>query len=308
MAMVLRHGLLWLAGNEMLRRQVMRSKRSRHLARRFVAGETKEQLWPVVAELNRHGASVSVDYLGENVTSTAEAAAVKQTYIDLLNQIAACDLNCNVSVKLTALGLDISHDLCLSNLLAIVKAARVHNNFVRIDMEGSAYTQPTLDLFERVYVGERLTNVGVVIQSYLYRSAADVDRLIELGARVRLCKGAYKEPPEIAYPRKADVDRNYIVLAQKLLMHGNYPGLATHDTAIIDWIKRFVQEHNLGQERYEFQMLYGVRRDVQQQLISEGYNMRVYVPFGEAWYPYLMRRMAERPANVLFVLKALRHR
>ncbi len=308
MAMVMRRGLLWLAGNEMLQRQAVRSRLSRQIARRFVAGESMEEVWPVVAELNRRGALVSIDYLGENVTSAGESAAVKQTYIDLLNQIAERDLNCNVSVKLTALGLDISRDLCLSNLLAIVKVAQAHNNFVRIDMEGSAYTQATLDLFEHVYVGEGLTNVGVVIQSYLYRSTADVERLNQLGARVRLCKGAYKEPPEIAYPRKADVDRNYIVLAQKLLTNGNYPALATHDTAIIDWVKRFVQEHNIGRERYEFQMLYGVRRDLQQQLINEGYNLRVYVPFGAAWYPYLMRRMAERPANLWFVLRALWHR
>src|SRR3712207_2313486 len=305
MAMVMRHGLLWLAGNRTLERQVVQSRLSRRLAQRFVAGETQDQALAVVAELNRQGATVTLDYLGENVTEADAAVAVKRTYIELLHQIAAQRLNSNISVKLTALGLDISRELCLSNLIALVRAAQEHDNFVRIDMEGSAYTQATLDLFEEVYAGKGLNNVGVVIQSYLYRSAADVERLNRLGARVRLCKGAYQEPPHLAYPRKADVDRNYVLLAQKLLTEGNYPGLATHDAAIIDWVKRWTREQGIVRERYEFQMLYGVRRDLQRQLIREGYNLRVYVPYGSAWYPYLMRRMAERPANLLFVLKTL---
>jgi proline dehydrogenase len=305
--MLMRNSLLWMAGNATLRRQVMRSKLSRPVARRFVAGETAEQALAATAQLNGQGAFVTLDYLGENVTMASEAAAVKQTYVDLLDEIARRGLRCNVSVKLTALGLDIDRETCVANLRAILDAARAHDNFVRLDMEGSDYTQITLDLFEQMYVHEGYTNVGVVLQSYLYRSAGDVARANELHARVRLCKGAYKEPPAIAYPQKSDVDQNYRDLARALLCEGNYPGFATHDSALIDWIKRFARDQQIGRERFEFQMLYGVRRDIQQQLIREGYNVRIYVPFGEAWYPYLMRRMAERPANLLFILKALRH-
>lgn len=305
--MLLRNSLLWMAGNPVLRRQASHSRLIRPLARRFVAGERMEQAMQVTAELNRQGAHVTLDYLGENVTVPDEAAAVRDTYIRLLEEIARRRLDSNVSLKLTALGLDIGPELARDNLRAILEVARRHENFVRIDMESSAYTQATLDLFESLYCGEGFTNVGVVIQSYLYRSAQDIERLIAIGARVRLCKGAYREPPSLAYPRKADVDRNYIRLAERLLLHGNYPGLATHDAAIIDWVKRFTREQGISRERFEFQMLYGVRRDLQQQLIREGYHLRVYVPYGEAWYPYLMRRLAERPANLLFILKALRH-
>lgn len=306
--MLMRNSILWAANNSVLRQQVMRSPLSRPVARRFVAGETAEQALEATAQLNKQGAHVTLDYLGENVESAAEASAVKNTYVALINEIARRNLDCNVSLKLTALGLDISHNDCYTNLRSILQAARQHNMFVRLDMEGSEYTQVTLDVFEQMYVVEGFTNVGVVIQSYLYRSADDIEHINTLGARVRLCKGAYKEPPHLAYPEKADVDKSYIELAKRLLCDGNYPGLATHDPAIIDWTKQFVREQGIGPERYEFQMLYGVRRDLQQQLIAEGHNLRVYVPFGEAWYPYLMRRMAERPANLLFILKALRHR
>lgn len=306
--MLLRNGILWAASNGTLRRQVMRSRLSRPVARRFVAGETTAHALDAAAQLNKQGALVALDYLGENVTQLDEAAAVRDTYCDLIEQIARRDLKCNVSVKLTALGQDIDREVCLANLRAILDAAAAHNNFVRLDMEGSDYTQDTLDMFEQMYVREDRKNVGIVLQSYLYRSADDVARANELGARVRLCKGAYKEPPQLAYPNKADVDRNYVLLAQRLLLDGHYPGLATHDSAIIDQIKQFVAETTIDRDRFEFQMLYGVRRDLQQQLIRDGYNMRVYVPFGEAWYPYLMRRMAERPANMLFILKSLRYR
>jgi proline dehydrogenase len=305
--MLMRNSLLWLAGNSTLRRQVMRSRLSRPLARRFVAGETAEQAFAAVEQLNSQGALVTLDYLGENVTSAEEASETRQVYVGLLDEIKRRDLKCNVSLKLTALGLDISRSVCEANLRAILGTAQRHNNFVRLDMEGSPYTQITLDLFEQLFVAEGRTNVGVVIQSYLYRSAADVERLIQLQARVRLCKGAYNEPASVAYPQKSDVDQNYLALTRRLLCAGNYPGLATHDSAIIDWVKQFTREQRIGPERYEFQMLYGVRRDLQQHLIKEGYNVRVYVPFGEAWYPYMMRRLAERPANILFVLKSLRH-
>ena len=305
--MLMRNSLLWLAGNSTLRRQITRSKLSRPLARRFVAGETAEQAFAAVAQLNSQGALVTLDYLGENVTTLEEATAVRQMYIGLLEEISRRGLKCNVSLKLTALGLDINRAVCDANLRTILETAQRDDNFVRLDMEGSDYTQITFDIFEQMFVAEGRKNVGMVIQSYLYRSAADIDRLNELQARVRLCKGAYNEPATVAYPQKADVDKNYIELTRRLLTAGNYPGLATHDSAIIDWVKRFVRENGIGTERYEFQMLYGVRRDLQQQLIKDGYTVRVYVPFGEAWYPYLMRRMAERPANLLFILKALRH-
>jgi proline dehydrogenase len=189
----------------------------------------------------------------------------------------------------------------------VLDAARESHNFVRIDMEGSAYTMTTLEIFEHLFCTLGFDNTGIVVQAYLYRSSEIVQRMVELRARVRLCKGAYKEPAEIAYQQKSAVDRNYVRLVGVLLRHGNYAGLATHDQRIIEWAKRFVREQAIAPSRYEFQMLYGVRRDLQRRLVAEGYNLRIYVPFGEAWYPYLMRRMAERPANLLFVLWALRH-
>ncbi len=306
--MFIRNTMLWLAGNEAVKRMVMRSRLSLALAHRFVAGETAEQALEVARTLNRRGALVSLDYLGENITTETEARAVATTYRDLLRAIAERQLNCNVSLKLTALGLDIDRELCAQNMRDVLDTARETSNFVRIDMEGSAYTQVTLDIFEQLYCQLGYDNVGIVLQSYLYRSAADAERAIQLRARVRLCKGAYNEPPEIAFPRKRDVDENFIRLARRLLCEGNYPGLATHDARIIDWVKRFVREESIERGRYEFQMLYGVRRDLQRQLIAEEYNLRVYVPFGEAWYPYLMRRMAERPANLFFVMRTLGHR
>ena len=305
--MLLRNVMLWLAASETIERWIAGSRLSRALARRFVAGESAEEALVAARGLNDRGALVSLDYLGENVTSPSEARAVAQTYQALLRAIAERRLDCNVSLKLTALGLDIERDLCVQNMREVLDVARETDNFVRIDMEGSAYTQVTLDLFEQLYCTLGYTNVGIVLQSYLYRSMADMERAIELKARVRLCKGAYNEPREIAFPRKADVNHNFVAMARRLLREGNYPGLATHDAEIIAWVKRFVQAESIDRSRYEFQMLYGVRRDLQRQLIAEGYNLRVYVPYGEAWYPYLMRRVAERPANLLFVLRALRH-
>lgn len=285
----------------------MRSPVSRTVARRFVAGETAEEAFATAKTLNGQGASVSLDYLGENVTSADEARATAQVYVELLRAIAVRRLNCNISLKLTALGLDIDHELAIVNLRGILDAAHESDNFVRIDMEGSQYTAVTLEIFEHLFRQLGYKNTGIVLQSYLYRSVEDVRWANRLQARVRLCKGAYKEPPEIAYPDKADVDRNYVRLARELLLDGNYPGLATHDQTIIELAKRFVKERGIDRERYEFQMLYGVRRDLQRQIVAEGHNLRIYVPFGGEWYPYLMRRMAERPANLLFVLRALRH-
>ena len=305
--MFVRNMMLWLAGNETMKRALLRTRVSRALASRFVAGETLRDALAAARTLNQSGASVTLDYLGENVTTQAEARAVVTTYQTLLRAIAQEQLNCNVSLKLTALGLDQDREFCTANLRDILDVARESGNFIRIDMEGSAYTQVTLDIFEELYVGQGYGNVGIVLQAYLYRTAADVQRANQLRARVRLCKGAYREPPSVAFPRKADVDRNYIALAQDLLQNGNYPGLATHDPNIINWTRDFVRLESIERARYEFQMLYGIRRDLQRQLLADGYNLRIYVPYGDAWYPYLMRRMAERPANLLFVLRALRH-
>lgn len=305
--MLLRNTMLWLAGNDLVKRTIVRTPLSRALARRFVAGETREDALAAARTLNQGGASVSLDYLGENVHSAAEAEATTRTYFDLLHRIAEHGLNCNVSLKLTALGLDIQRELCVRNMRQVLDVARQTNSFVRIDMEGSDYTQLTLDLWEELFRDHGYQNVGIVLQSYLYRSAADTERAIQLRARVRLCKGAYKEGREIAYPNKVDVDRNFVALARRLLCDGNYPGLATHDPAIIAWTKRFVTEHGIDRSSFEFQMLYGIRRDLQRELLADGYRLRIYVPFGEAWYPYLMRRMAERPANLLFILRSLRH-
>jgi proline dehydrogenase len=219
----------------------------------------------------------------------------------MLNRIHEQKADANVSVKLTAMGLDISEDLCAANMQNILQRARDCSSFVRIDMESSEYTQRTLDLFEqRLYPAYR-GNVGIVLQSYLYRTFADVERAISIKARVRLCKGAYKEPETVAFPDKKDVDANYVRCMHELMLKGNYPGIATHDEAIIREAKQFAKANDIAPDRYEFQMLYGVRRDLQDQLVREGYRMRVYVPFGTQWYPYLMRRLAERPANVAFL-------
>lgn len=305
--MLLRNSLLWMAGNSTLRNQITGSRLARPLARRFVAGETAQEAAAIAERINAQGACVALDYLGENVTSAQEADHVRRTYVELIDDVVRRGLRCYVSVKLTALGLDVDRELCIANLRALLEAGRAGKVLVRLDMEGSDYTQVTLDIFEHMWNAEAFRNIGIVLQSYLYRTMADVERAIELGAGVRLCKGAYKEPPALAYPEKSDVDRNYIECARRLLCDGAYPGLATHDSAIIDWTKHFVAENNIPNERWEFQMLYGVRRDLQKQLVDEGYNLRVYVPFGDAWYPYLMRRMAERPANLLFILRSLRY-
>lgn len=306
--MLLRDLMLWLASNDMIEQFAVHSRLAHPLARRFVAGERLEEALAVVRKLNGRGALVTLDYLGENVTSEEEARHVVDTYTKLLHAIREQALNCNVSLKLTALGLAVSRELCEDNLRRIVQVAGECDNFVRIDMEGSDYTGTTLEIFEELYCRQGNRNVGIVLQSYLYRTSDDVERAIQLQARVRLCKGAYQEGPEVAFPKKADVDRNYVSLGRRLVCDGNYPGLATHDQRIIEWIKRFAQAERIDPARFEFQMLYGVRRDLQEQLSAEGYNVRVYVPFGEAWYPYLMRRLAERPANLFFILRALQHR
>jgi proline dehydrogenase len=298
---MLRSALLYLSDQKQIFRFVRNNKLAKSFANRFVAGETLETALAAVGRLNARGITASLDLLGESVHNEAEARAAGQAYVNMLDRIYERRLDANVSVKLTAMGLDISEDLCVAIMHKILQRAREYRSFVRIDMESSEYTQRTLDLFEqRLYPAYR-ENVGIVLQSYLYRTFADVERANQLKARVRICKGAYKEPETVAYPAKKDVDANYVRCMHALMENGNYPGVATHDEAILREAKRFAKEKQIAPSRFEFQMLYGVRRDLQDRLVREGYRMRVYVPFGTQWYPYLMRRLAERPANVAFL-------
>jgi proline dehydrogenase len=298
---MIRSALLYLSNQGQVFRFVRNNRLAKSFANRFVAGETLETALDAVARLNARGISASLDLLGESVHNEAEARAAGREYITMLDRIYERKADANVSVKLTAMGLDVSEELCVAIMQDILQRAREYRTFVRIDMESSAYTQRTLDLFEKRLYPDYRENVGIVLQSYLYRTFADVERANFLKARVRICKGAYKEPETVAYPDKKDVDANYIKCMHALMLDGNYPGIATHDEAIIAEAKRFAKANQISSSRYEFQMLYGVRRDLQDRLVREGYRMRVYVPFGTQWYPYLMRRLAERPANVAFL-------
>ncbi|HET6761546.1 MAG TPA: proline dehydrogenase family protein [Gemmatimonadaceae bacterium] len=298
---MLRSALLYLSGQEKIFRFVRNNRLAKSFANRFVAGETIDSALAAVARLNARGITASLDLLGESVHNEAEARAAGHAYVAMLERIQKQKADANVSVKLTAMGLDISEDLCVAVMHKILQRAREYQTFVRIDMESSEYTQRTLDLFERRLYPAYRENVGIVLQSYLYRTFADVERANLIKARVRLCKGAYMELETVAYPDKKDVDTNYVRSMHELMVKGNYPGIATHDEAIIDDAKRFARENQIAPSRFEFQMLYGVRRDLQDKLVREGYRMRVYVPFGTQWYPYLMRRLAERPANVAFL-------
>jgi proline dehydrogenase len=298
----MRQGLLWLSEQRKVFNFVRRNGVARKLASRFVAGETIEQGVRAARELSQRGITASLDLLGESVRQEAEAIAARDQYLAMMDRMAAERVEVNVSVKLTQMGLDISENLCLANMNRILDRAGQLDGFVRLDMEGSDYTQRTLDFFTQRLFDSYGKHCGVVIQSALRRSEADIESLIALKARVRLCKGAYLEPPEIAFPDKKDVDRNYVRLMERLLQHGNYPGIATHDETILEHARGFSKRHGIGPERFEFQMLYGVRRDLQARLRQQGFNMRVYIPFGTQWYPYLMRRLAERPANIAFIL------
>ncbi len=270
-------------------------------ARRFVAGEELNEAIPAIKNLNEKGIMVTFDHLGENVTSEEMARAAADSYLEILDVIDKEKLNSNVSIKLTQMGLDLGDDFCFTNVSRIVEKAKKLNNFVRIDMEGSQYTQRTLDITYRLF--EKYKNVGVVIQAMLIRSENDIRELNKRGIRVRLCKGAYKEPESVAFQKKEQVNENYVKLMKMLLMEGNYPGIATHDEKIIEECKRFVSENKIDHSRFEFQMLYGIRRDLQVSLVKEGFNMRVYVPYGKQWFPYFYRRLRERKENVFFVLK-----
>ncbi len=298
---MLRNALLYLSNQQGIFNFVRHNGMAKSFAARFVAGESVSSAIEAVRGLNAKGISASLDLLGESTTNEKDAYASQQEYLQLLDLIEREKLNANVSLKLTAMGMDISDDLCIKVTREILERARRYNTFVRLDMESSDYTQKTLDLFEKHFYPDFKANVGIVLQSYLFRTDADVKRANELGARVRICKGAYKEPPAVAFPEKADVDKNFVTAMHQLMEHGNYPGIATHDEVIIAEARRFAKEKGIASDRFEFQMLYGVRRDLQEGLVRDGYRMRCYVPFGTQWYPYLMRRLAERPANMAFM-------
>ena len=308
---MLRALFISLSESRSLRALAEQSSVGKRISGRFVAGTEVEDVLRVTQALNQAALSVSIDNLGENVTTPEEARQSAGLYRQLLAEISGRGLNANVSVKLTHMGLDVDPKLAYESVSALVAQASSMQpkNFVRVDMEGSAYTQRTLDFVQELHrIPANQGVVGAVIQSYMRRSEDDVTHLLQKGIRIRLCKGAYKEAAEIAYQAKPEVDVNYIKLMKILLKSGIYHGLATHDEKIIREAKAFARRENLARDAFEFQMLYGIRRDLQQSLMREGWRMRVYVPFGAEWYPYLMRRLAERPANVVFVARNLLRR
>ncbi|MGH2496220.1 MAG: proline dehydrogenase family protein [Ktedonobacteraceae bacterium] len=298
--MMLKGTLLYLAQNGSVRNFVIHNRATRGVSRRFVAGESLDDAIEATRALNVRNMHVSLDHLGENVTDAKEAMASAQAYIAILDRIKQTGVDANISIKLTALGLDISQELCEQNVCQILEHAQAFPIFVRIDMEGSDYTGRTVDITLRMH--KQFEHVGTVIQSCMHSSKKDVEELIAQGARVRLVKGAYKEPASVSFQQKSEVDTNYVRLMMQLLLHGNYPALATHDEAIINAACKYARDNGIDKAAFEFQMLYGIRRDLQQKLVNQGYHVRVYVPYGSQWYPYLMRRMAERPANLVFVM------
>jgi proline dehydrogenase len=302
----MRKFFLFLSRQKQLRKWMETSRWARRLSGRFVAGDNLPDALATCQRINAEGIAVTLDHLGENVTSFAEAAASREAYLQALNEIDKLKINGNVSLKLSQFGMDLSLEKCAANVEALVRQAAALGTFVRVDMESSEYTDRTLDLV--VGLHERYKTTGTVIQAYLYRSRKDVEMLCARGIRVRLCKGAYLEPPAVAFPSKADVDRNFVELMNLLLETGVYPAIATHDEKIIEQTKRFVESHGIPRDSFEFQMLYGIRRDIQKRLVKEGYKLRLYVPYGQAWYPYFMRRLAERPANVFFLARNLLRR
>lgn len=298
---MLRSALLKLSANKNIGTWVTSNGTSRRMARRFVAGEKLEEAIAAARHCNEAGLMASLDHLGENVASISDAQRSRDAYLEIFELIAQEKLQANVSCKLTQLGLDINQEFCAGLVLSIVERAAGFDNFLRIDMEGSAYTQRTMDLVK--LVRSRNPAVGTVIQSYLYRSEKDVGELLACGCRIRLCKGAYKEPEDVAFPRKADVDANYVRLMQMLLSSGFYHAIATHDPQMIAATIRYAASKGISKDDFEFQMLYGVRTDLQRHLVKDGYRVRIYIPFGSDWFPYFMRRLAERPANVGFILR-----
>jgi proline dehydrogenase len=305
---VLRAFFIALSESRSLRNIAERSRFGQRTSSRFVAGTQVADAIRAAAAVNQFGAGVSVDNLGENVTNAEEARASAQLYHHLLDEIAARKINANISLKLTHMGLDVDESLAHELVRGLVAraASMSPRNFVRVDMEGSPYTQRTLDFVHELHrVPGNAGCVGAVIQSYMRRAEADIEKLLAEGIRIRLCKGAYKEPPEIAFQKKSEVDGNYVKLMKILMKSEVFHGLATHDEAIINQAKAFATRENIARNTFEFQMLHGIRRDLQQGLVKDGWGMRVYIPFGTEWYPYLLRRLAERPANVLFIARNL---
>jgi proline dehydrogenase len=299
----MRSFLLHLSESKRLAPLIMHNGLSRRVARRFVAGETLDDAVEVARKVNGAMQLASLDLLGENVSDEAGARQAAGNYLAIFERIEREGLDSNVSLKLTQLGIDLNESLCQELLETIIARAAAQGNFVRIDMEGSPYTERTVEITKRVRA--KYAAVGTVMQAYLYRTEKDVLDLISAGCRLRLCKGAYKEPPDIAFPKKSDVDANYVKLMKLILPSGIYHGIATHDPAMIDATKAFAREKNIGREQFEFQMLYGIRTDLQKQLVRDGFRLRIYIPYGTDWFPYFMRRLAERPANLTFFLRNL---
>lgn len=301
--MVVRRAIHALADRPRVTRWISDKGMRSGFARRFIAGETLEEALAAIIELRNKGMEVTVDYLGEVVRDAEATRAVTDTYCSILDRISDPDIGASISLKPTHLGLSISRELAQENIGRIVAHAKELDNFVRIDMEDSSTTEATLGIFKTLH--PQYDNLGTVVQSYLYRTEEDVHRLNALGAKLRLCKGAYKEPAQVAFQDKSDVDRNYVKLAELLLREGTYPAFATHDHRVIEHIKSMARKRGIDKHAFEFQMLYGIRRDVQLQILEDGYRMRIYVPFGQQWLPYFMRRIAERPANAWFVVRAM---
>src|SRR5436853_175790 len=303
--MLTRSALIYLSRKEGLKEFAAKFPLFKKLTTRFIAGETTDEAVAAIRDINARGCSASFDHLNEGVSSVGATEAEVQEYLHLLELIDETKIDSNVSIKLTQFGLEIDPELAYNNARRIVEDATRCGNFVRIDMEGSNVTQATIDVFKRLRAEFGLNDDGIVLQSYLYRTIDDARDLLKMPARIRLCKGAYDEPPEVAFPEKKDADNNYVQVMKVLLSSGIYHGIATHDPKMIDATIDFAQREGISKEAFEFQMLYGIRRDLQEKLSKEGYRMRVYVPYGERWYPYFMRRLAERPANIWFVLKNL---
>ena len=301
--MISRSALIWLSKHQELKNFATRFEFFKKLTTRFVAGETIDEAVSYIRAINAENCTASFDHLNESVASESEAEAEVTEYLNILSRIDETKIRSNVSIKLTQFGLGLDKELAYRNARRVVEEAHRRGNFVRVDMEDSAVTQVTIDIFKRLRDEFDLNTVGIVLQSYLYRTYADAQELVKLPARIRICKGAYNEPPEVAYPDKKDVDANYVKVMQLLLASGTYHGIATHDPKMIDATVDFASREGIGKDKFEFQMLFGVRRDLQRQLARDGYNVRIYVPYGKHWYPYFMRRLAERPANVWFVLK-----
>jgi len=303
--MITRSALIYLSRQEGLKDFATHFRLFKKLTTRFVAGETIDEAISFIREINAEGCTASFDHLNESVTSAAEAEKEVAEYLSILAKIDETGIRSNVSIKLTQFGLGLNPEIAYKNSRSVVEDAHRRGNFVRVDMEDSKVTQATIDVFKRLREEFGLNDVGIVLQSYLRRTYGDAQELLKWPARIRICKGAYNEPPEVAFPDKKDVDENYIKVMKLLLSSGIYHGIATHDPKMIEATIDFAGREGIGKEAFEFQMLYGIRRDLQRQLAHDGYNMRVYVPYGKHWYPYFMRRLAERPANIWFVMKNL---